>query len=76
MKTLGALEPAAGGVFGCDAGGQQHETDGEGADDPAQLHAALEHESVEKGEDEDEHGRFGEERGATMRGDGDQVDEG
>lgn len=30
-----ALEPAAGGELGGDAGGQQDEADGEGADDPA-----------------------------------------
>ena len=69
------FEPAAGGELGRDAGGEKDEADGEGADDPADLHAALEHEPVEQGQHEDEHGRFGKEGRAAMRGDGDEVDE-
>ena len=70
------LEPAAGGELRRDAGGQEHEADGEGADDPTKLHAAFEHEPVQQGQDEDQDRCFGEESRTAMRGDGDQVDEG
>ena len=55
------LEPTPGRKVREDAGGQQGEADGEGADDPVEFHATLEHESVKQGQDEDEHGRFGKE---------------
>ena len=69
------FEPAAGGELGRNAGGEKDEADGEGADDPADLHAALEHEPVEQGQHEDEHGRLGKERRAAMGRDGDEIDE-
>jgi hypothetical protein len=69
-------EPAARGELGGDAGGEQQEADREGADDPVQLHTALEHEPVEQGQDEDEHGGFGEEGATAVRGDGDEVEAG
>ena len=47
----------------------------EGADDPAELHTALEHEPVEQGQDEDQNRCLGEERRTAMRGDGDQIEE-
>ena len=74
--ALMTLEPAAGGKLCCDAGSQEHEADGEGADDPTDLHAALEHEPVEQGQDKNEDRCLGEEGRAAMRGDGDQIDEG
>jgi len=70
-----ALEPAAGREIRNDAGGEKHEADGEGADDPVELHTAFEHEPVEQGQHEDEHRRFGKERRAARSGDGDQVEE-
>ena len=73
--ALMTLEPAAGGKLCCDAGGQEHEADGEGADDPTDLHASLEHEPVEQGQHEDEHSRLGKKGRAAMGGDGDEVDE-
>jgi hypothetical protein len=63
------FRPAASGELGGDAGGEEHQTDGEGAEDPSQLHAALEHEPVEQGQDQDKNRCLGEERGAAMRGD-------
>lgn len=48
-----ALEPAAACEVGDDACGEEADADGEGSDDPAGLHAALEHEAVEQGQDED-----------------------
>ena len=69
------VEPAAGGEVGGDAGGQQREADGEGAYDPVEFHAALEHEPVEQGQDKDEHRCFGEEGGAAVGGDRDQIEE-
>ena len=73
LSLLVGGEPAAGGELGRDAGGEQQEADGEGADDPAELHPALEHEPVEQGQDEDQHCCLGEEGGAAMGGDRDQV---
>ena len=72
---LMGFEPAAGSELGRDAGGEQHEADREGADDPADLHAALEHEPVEQGQHQDEHGCLSKEGRAAMRGDGDEVGE-
>ena len=70
-----ALEPAAGGELRDDAGDQKRDADGEGADDPVELHAALEHEPVEQGQDQDEDRRLCEERRTARCGDGDQVEE-
>ena len=69
------FKPAAGRELGRNAGGEKDEADGEGAENPADLHASLEHEPVEQGQHEDEHSRLGKERRAAMRGDGDEVDE-
>jgi len=69
-----AFEPAPSRELGSDAGGQKRDADGEGADNPAELHATLEHEPVEQGQNQDENRRLGEEGGAAVRGDGDQVD--
>ena len=69
------LEPAAGREFRENAGGEQYKADGEGADDPVQLHAALKHEPVEQGEHKNENGRLGKERGAAMGCDGGQIEE-
>jgi hypothetical protein len=70
-----ALEPAAGRELRDDAGDEKRETDGEGADDPVELHPAFEHEPVEQGQDQDQNRRFCEERGTARCGDGDQVEE-
>ena len=43
--------------------------------DPVDLHAALEHEAVEQGQHEDEHGCLGKEGGAAMGGDRDEIEE-
>ena len=67
------FEPAPGEVVRDDAGSQQGEADGYGAEDPFELHAALEHEAVEQGQHEDEHGCFGKERRTAMRGDRDEF---
>jgi hypothetical protein len=72
---LVALEPAAGRKIGDDAGGEQNEAEGDGADDPERLEMALEHEAVEEGQDEDQNRRLGKERRTTMRRDGDQIEE-
>jgi len=56
-----ALEPASGRKVREDAGCQKGEADGEGTDDPIELHAPLEHEPIKQGQDEDEHSRFGKE---------------
>ena len=69
------LEPAAGGEFRQNAGGEQAHADGESADDPTQFHAALEHKPVEQGQNKNQNGRLGKERGAAMGRDGDQIDE-
>lgn len=74
-KLLVSFEPAAGAEFSRDAREEQHEADGEGAENPVDLHAALEHETVEQGEHEDEHGCFGEEGGAARRGDRNEFEE-
>jgi hypothetical protein len=74
-SELVTLEPAARREVGGDAGGEQKQADGEGADDPVEFHAALEHEAVEESQYEDQHGCFGEEGGAPVRGDGDQIEE-
>ena len=70
------LDPAVGAEVHGDAGGEQAEGDGEGADDPGELDAALEHEVVEDAEDEDEDGGLGEEGRAAARGDDGEFDEG
>lgn len=70
-----ALEPATSGEFGGYACAEERQADGEGADDPAHLHATLEHEPVEQGQNEDEDRCLGEEGGAAMSGDGEQVEE-
>jgi hypothetical protein len=69
------FRPAASGELGGDAGGEEHQTDGEGAEDPSQLHAALKHEPVEQGQDQDKNRCLGEERGAAMRGDCEEIAE-
>jgi hypothetical protein len=68
-----SLEPAAGGEFRENARGEQGNTDGEGADNPVQLHAALEHESIEQSQHKNQNGRLGKERGAAMGCDGNQI---
>ena len=70
-----SFEPAACRELGRNAGGEKNEADGEGAEHPADLHAALEHEPVEQGQHEDEHSRLGKKGRAAMGGDGDEVDE-
>jgi len=67
------FEPAARGELGRNAGGEQQKADREGAEDPVDLHAALEHEAVEQGEDEDQDGGLGEEARTAMGADGDEV---
>jgi hypothetical protein len=44
------LKPVAGRELREHAGGEQGQADDEGADDPVQLHAPLEHEPVEQGQ--------------------------
>jgi len=70
-----ALKPAPGREVRGDAGGQQHEAEGDGDDDPARFEMPLEHEAVEQGQDEDQNSRLGKEGRTTMRGDGDQIGE-
>ena len=69
------LEPATGGEFRENAGGEQSYADGEGAHDPIQFHAAFEHEPVEQGENENQNGRLGKERRAAMGCNGDQIEQ-
>ena len=69
------LDPAMGGEVHGDAGGQQAERDGQRAGDPSEVDAALEDEEVEDAKDQDQHRRFGEERGAAPRGDDGQVEQ-
>ena len=69
------LEPAPRREVHEDAGCQQGEADGEGADDPVELHSPLEHEPVEQGQNEDQNRRFGKERGTAWGCDGDEVEE-
>ncbi len=68
-------DPALGDEVHGDAAGQEEDADGEGADDPGELDAALEHEVVEDAEDEDEDGGFGEERRAALGGDHDEIEQ-
>ena len=68
-----ALKPAPGREVRGDAGGQQHEAEGDGDDDPARFEMPLEHEAVEQGEDEDQDGGLGEEARTAMGADGDEV---
>jgi hypothetical protein len=75
IRSSVALEPAAGREVRDDAGDEKREADGEGADDPVELHPALEHEPVEQGENQYEYRRFSEERGTARGSDGDQVEE-
>lgn len=76
VELSGAAEEAAGGEVGCDARRQQKQAEGEGPDGPVALEMALEHEAIEQGQDQDQHGGFGEEGGAAMGGDRDQIEEG
>jgi hypothetical protein len=69
------LDPAMGAEVHGDAGAEQAEGDGERSDDPIEIDAALEDEEVQDAEDEHEHGRLGEECGATPSGDHRQVEE-
>lgn len=69
------LDPPMGAEVHGDAGAEQTEGDGERSDDPAEIDAALEDEEVEDAEDEHEHRRLGEERGATSRGNDRQVEQ-
>jgi len=75
MDSLVTLQPAAGREFSENAGSEQRHADGEGADDPVQLHSAFEHEPVEQGQDENQNSCLGEKGGAAMSGDGDEVKE-
>jgi hypothetical protein len=68
------LEPATEGEFGENAGGEQGHTDGEGADDPIQFHAAFEHKPVKQCQNKNQNGRLGKERGAAMGCDGDEIE--
>ena len=74
VEVLVMMEPATGGEFRENAGGEQGHADGEGADDPVQFHAAFEHEPVEQGQHKNQHGRLGKERRAAMGCDGDQIE--
>ena len=69
------FDPAMGTEVHGDAGAEQSEGDGERSDDPAEIDAALEDEEVQDAEDENEHRRLGEERGATSCGDDRQVEQ-
>ena len=76
MGTLGmSFDPAVGAEVHSDAGGEQDERDGERADDPLEIDAALKHEEVEDAEYQDEHGSLGEEAGAASRRDDDEVEQ-
>lgn len=75
VEVLVMLEPAAGGELRENADCEQDEADGEGADNPVQLHTALEHEPVEQSQHKNQNGRLGEERGTTRRRDGDEIEE-
>ena len=70
-----AFEPAAGREVHEDTGRQKRDADGEGADDPVELHTALQHEPVEQGQDEDQNRRFRKERRTARGCDGDEVQE-
>src|ERR1700761_9659427 len=70
-----AFEPAAGRKVHEDAGREKRNADREGADDPAEFHAAFEHEPVEQGQDEDQNRRFGKKGGTARSSDGDEVEE-
>ena len=65
--------PELGGEIRGDAGGEKGEAGSDGEEDPEELDAALEHEVVEKTEDQDEHGGFGEEGGAAAAGDDHEI---
>ena len=69
------FEPAARGELGGDAGDQQEDADGEGAENPSRFKVALEHEAIEQGQDKDQDRRLGEERGAAWSCDGDEIEE-
>src|ERR1700692_1538121 len=69
------FEPAARGEVGGDAGDEQEGADREGADHPAGLEAALEHEAIEQGEHQDQNGGLGKEGAAAMGGDGEEIEE-
>jgi hypothetical protein len=73
---MGWFEPATRGEVGGDAGDEQEEADREGADHPAGLEAALEHEAIEQGEHQDQDGGFGKEGAAAVGGDGEEIGEG
>jgi len=70
------FHPAVGGEVHNNAGGQEAERDGQCADDPGKLDAALEHEVVEDAEDQDQHGGFREEGGAAAGGYDGELKEG
>jgi hypothetical protein len=70
-----ALEPTAGGEVCGNAGAEQGKANTEGAHNPAHLYTVLEHEADGKSQHEDEHCGFGKERGAAVRGDGDEIEE-
>jgi len=72
---LVALEPAARREVGGDAGGQQHEAEGEGSDHPAGGEVAADQEAVEQSQNKDQNRCFSKEGGATVGGDGDQIEE-
>lgn len=67
------LDPAVRAEVHGDAGGEQEERDSQGTGDPGEFDSALEDEEVENAEDEDQHGRFGEEGRASPGGDDGQV---
>lgn len=69
------FHPAVGCEVRCHAEGKQAEADGEGADDPTELDAALQHKEVEDAEDQHKHGCFREERRAATGGDNCQIEE-
>ena len=70
-----SFEPATGREVHEDTGRQKRDADGEGADDPVELHTALQHEPVEQGQDEDQNRRFRKERRTARGCDGDEVQE-
>jgi len=74
LRLLMTPEPATGDELGEDAGRKQDQADGKGADDPVEFHSSLKHEPVEQGQDQDQNGCLGKERGAAMCGDGDQIE--
>lgn len=69
------LDPAMGAEVHGNAGGEEEQRDSERARDPGKLDAALEDEEVKDAEDENQHGRFGEEGRASPGGDDGQIEE-